>query len=60
LKSFLPNFAIVNRAKDSDSKMAWELCAPIRAGGIAGYLWKKRVFPRFSVEKNTNAWYINS
>lgn len=34
LKSFLPNFAIVNRAKDSDSKMAWELCAPIRAGEI--------------------------
>lgn len=34
LKSFLPNFAIVNRAKDSDPKMAWELCAPIRAGEI--------------------------
>lgn len=34
LKSFLPNFAIVNRAKDSDPKMAWMLCAPIRAGEI--------------------------
>ena len=34
LKSFLPNFALVNRAKDSDPKMAWELCAPIRAGEI--------------------------
>jgi len=34
LKSFLPNFAIVNRAKDSDPKMAWALCAPIRAGEI--------------------------
>ncbi len=34
LKSFLPNFAIVNRAKDSDPKMAWELCAPIRSGEI--------------------------
>lgn len=34
LKSFLPNFAIVNRAKDSDPKMAWTLCAPIRSGEI--------------------------
>ena len=34
LKSFLPNFAIVNRAKDSDPKMAWELCEPIRSGEI--------------------------
>ena len=34
LRSFLPNFAIVNRAKDSDPKMAWELCDPIRAGEI--------------------------
>ena len=34
LKSFLPNFAIVNRAKDSDPKMAWALCEPIRAGEI--------------------------
>ena len=34
LKSFLPNFAIVNRAKDSDPKMARALCEPIRAGEI--------------------------
>ena len=34
LKSFLPNFAIVNRAKDSDPKMAWALCESIRAGEI--------------------------
>lgn len=34
LKSFLPNFAIVNRAKDSDPKTAWALCEPIRAGEI--------------------------
>ena len=34
LRSFLPNFAIVNRAKDSDPKMAWVLCSPIRAGEI--------------------------
>ena len=34
LKSFLPNFAIVNRDKDSDPKMAWALCEPIRAGEI--------------------------
>jgi hypothetical protein len=33
-KSFLPNFAIVNRAKDSDPKMAWALCEPIRVGEI--------------------------
>ena len=32
LRSFLPNFAIVNRAKDSDPKMAWKFCDPIRAG----------------------------
>ncbi len=34
LRSFLPNFVLVNSAKDSDPKMAWELCAPIRAGEI--------------------------
>ncbi len=34
LRSFLPNFAIIKSAKDSDPKTAWELCAPIRAGEI--------------------------
>lgn len=34
LRSFLPNFAIVKSAKDSDPKTAWELCAPIRTGEI--------------------------
>ena len=34
IKSFLPNFAIVKSAKDSDSKMAWEVCAPIRKGEL--------------------------
>ena len=34
LRSFLPNFVLVNRAKDSDPKMAWELCAPVKAGEI--------------------------
>jgi hypothetical protein len=34
IKSFLPNFAIVKSAKDSDPKMAWEVCASIRAGKI--------------------------
>ena len=28
-------FAIVNRAKDSDPEMAWEVCATIRSGEIA-------------------------
>ena len=32
LRSFLPNLAIIGPAKDSDSKKARELCAPIRAG----------------------------
>ena len=43
LKSFLPNFAIVNRAKDSDPKMAWALCELIRTGEIVifdkAYTW---------------------
>ena len=34
LKSFLPNLAIIGPAKDSDSKKARELCAPVRAGEI--------------------------
>ena len=34
LKSFLPNFIIVGPAKDSDPKMAWALCAAVRAGEI--------------------------
>ena len=34
LRSFLPSFAIVNRAKDSDPKMAWEVCANIKSGEI--------------------------
>ena len=34
LKSFLPNFVLVGPAKDSDPRMAWELCAPIRSGEI--------------------------
>lgn len=31
---FLPSFAVVNRAKDSDPKMAWEVCASIKDGEI--------------------------
>ena len=34
LGAFLPGFAVVNRAKDSDPKMAWEVCANIKAGEI--------------------------
>ena len=34
LRSFLPNLAVIGPAKDSDAKMAREVCAPIRAGEI--------------------------
>ena len=34
LKSFLPNFALIGPARDSDPRMAWELCAPIKSGEI--------------------------
>ena len=34
LGAFLPGFAVGNRAKDSDPKMAWEVCANIKAGKI--------------------------
>ena len=34
LKSFLPRFAIIDSAKHSDPKMAYELCAGIKAGEI--------------------------
>jgi hypothetical protein len=34
LQSFLPRFAIVDTAKDSDSKRAWEVCAGIDKGEI--------------------------
>ncbi|HDL00635.1 MAG TPA: hypothetical protein ENH23_00180 [candidate division Zixibacteria bacterium] len=34
LQSFLPAFAIVNTAKESDSRKAWEVCAGLKAGKI--------------------------
>ena len=34
LTSFLPSFAVANRAKDSDPQMAWEVCSSIKAGEI--------------------------
>jgi hypothetical protein len=34
LQSFLPHFAIVDTARHSDAKKAWELCAGLRAGEI--------------------------
>ena len=34
LTSFLPSFAVANRASDSDPKMAWAVCAHINAGEI--------------------------
>lgn len=34
LQSFLPTFAIVNTAKESDSRKAWEVCAGLKAGEI--------------------------
>jgi hypothetical protein len=34
LQSFLPRFAIIDTARDADSKRAWELCAGIKEGEI--------------------------
>jgi Transposase DDE domain/Domain of unknown function (DUF4372) len=34
LQSFLPTFAIVNKAKESDARKAWEVCAGLKAGEI--------------------------
>src|SRR3974390_1724447 len=34
LQSFLPRFAILDTARDADSKRAWELCAGIKEGEI--------------------------
>lgn len=34
LQSFLPRFAVVDTARHSDSKRAWEVCAGIKAGEI--------------------------
>jgi len=34
LQSFLPRFAIVDTARHSDAKKAWEVCAGLRAGEI--------------------------
>ena len=34
LQSFLPQFAIVDTARHSDAKKAWEVCAGLRAGEI--------------------------
>lgn len=34
IASFLPSFIIVCRAKDHDSKIAWEVCASVKAGEI--------------------------
>ena len=35
MQTFLPSFAIVRSAKSSDPKVAWELCAHLKAGEIA-------------------------
>ena len=35
MQSFLPSFAIVRKAKHSDPKVAWEVCANLKAGEIA-------------------------
>jgi len=34
LQSFLPTFAIVNTAKESDARKAWEVCAGLKTGEI--------------------------
>ena len=34
MRSFLPNFAIVKSAHDSDPKIAWELCGGMKAGEV--------------------------
>jgi hypothetical protein len=34
LQSFLPSFVLVDTAKDSDTKRAWEVCAGVEAGEI--------------------------
>ena len=48
LQSFLPRFAILDTARDSDSKRAQELCAGVRAGEIVifdkAYVWFAHLF----------------
>jgi hypothetical protein len=51
LQSFLPRFAIVDTAKHSDAKKAWELCAGLLAGEIVifdkAYLDLRHLFELF-------------
>ena len=51
LQSFLPRFAIVDTARHSDAKKAWELCAGLRAGEIVifdkAYLDLRHLFELF-------------
>jgi hypothetical protein len=51
LQSFLPRFAIVDTARHSDAKKAWELCAGLRAGEIVifdkAYLDLRHLFDLF-------------
>jgi len=51
LQSFLPRFALVDTARHSDAKKAWELCAGLRAGEIVifdkAYLDLRHLFELF-------------
>lgn len=51
LQSFLPRFAIVDTARHSDAKKAWELCAGLQAGEIVifdkAYLDLRHLFELF-------------
>ncbi len=51
LQSFLPRFALVDTARHSDAKKAWELCAGLQAGEIVifdkAYLDLRHLFALF-------------
>jgi hypothetical protein len=56
LQSFLPHFALVDTARHSDAKKAWELCAGLLAGEIVifdkAYLDLRHLFELFKRQVN--------
>ena len=59
LQSFLPGYAIVDKAKGHDNQKAWELCSGLKAGEIVIFDMAYVAFAHLWALKQRNVWWVS-
>jgi hypothetical protein len=59
LQSFLPGYAIVDKAKGHDNQKAWELCSGLKAGEIVIFDMAYVAFAHLWALRQRNVWWVS-